>query len=186
MKDNAKRDMILKAAKECFRDKGYYGSGIDEIAKRAGITKSLLYYYFKSKDDIFIALLEESLDRILNRLNESYSSDIKKNFESLLENIRSESDVLSVGLVDLFMEDNKTDMILKLSRLNFSDSQLKAQINEKNIFLYVMFIIRAVCFFSLSKKVCSHFGIAEDRAEELNKEELFLLYKKIHNFGGKL
>ncbi len=180
MKDNSKRAVILEAAKYCFKEKGFYGSGIDEIAKKAGITKSLLYYYFKSKDDIFIALLEESLERLLKNISESPSESIEERFENLLENIKKESDVLTIGLVDMLMEDAKTNMIIELSKLEFSESDVRRRVTEKNRFLYVMFIIRAVTFFSLGDKICDCFGIPVKKAEIINKEELFYLYKKIN------
>ena len=180
MKDNSKREIILEAAKNCFKDKGFYGSGMDEIAKKAGITKSLLYYYFKSKDDIFIALLEESLERLLENLSKCRSDDLRVRFENLLENIKKESDVLTIGLVDMLMEDTKTNVIMELSKLEFSKSEFKNKINEKNRLLYVMFIMRAIMFFSLKGKISECFGISARNAELINKEDLFNLYKKIN------
>ncbi len=57
---------ILDAAEELFADKGYDGTGIMEISKEAGVPKSLIYYYFESKDEILKELInrlvQESLD----------------------------------------------------------------------------------------------------------------------------
>jgi len=47
---------ILNAAEVLFAGRGFDATGIDLIAKTASITKSLIYYYFKSKDEILTAL----------------------------------------------------------------------------------------------------------------------------------
>src|SRR3982751_461753 len=52
------REVILRAAMGEFAAKGLGGARIDAIAERAGINKRLMYYYFGSKDDLFLAVLE--------------------------------------------------------------------------------------------------------------------------------
>ena len=49
---------ILAAAMHEFAEKGLGGARIDAIAERAGVNKRLLYYYFDSKDSLFLAVLE--------------------------------------------------------------------------------------------------------------------------------
>ena len=56
-KENAKQK-ILDTAETLFASRGFDATGIDLIAKTAGITKSLIYYYFKSKDDILSELFQ--------------------------------------------------------------------------------------------------------------------------------
>lgn len=57
MKDNPKRDLILQAGSECFARFGYDKTTLDDIGKRAGLNKASLYYYFKNKEEIFIAVV---------------------------------------------------------------------------------------------------------------------------------
>jgi TetR/AcrR family transcriptional regulator len=52
------QEAILKAALQEFSDKGFDGARVDEIALRSGAQKYLIYYYFKSKDGLFLAVLE--------------------------------------------------------------------------------------------------------------------------------
>ncbi len=57
MKDRVKevkRDFIIEIAKDLFFEKGYENTSIDEIAKSAGMSKSTLYTYFLSKEEILI------------------------------------------------------------------------------------------------------------------------------------
>jgi len=54
------RARILKCATEVFSEKGYDGARVDEIARRAGVSGTLLYHYFGSKDGLFVAVMEEA------------------------------------------------------------------------------------------------------------------------------
>jgi AcrR family transcriptional regulator len=54
-----RRQELLEAALVCFSKKGYHGTTIDDITREAGITKGGLYWHFKSKWDIFRAILDE-------------------------------------------------------------------------------------------------------------------------------
>ena len=57
MKDNLRREEILEVAEELFAEKGFEGVSMQEIAERVNIQKSALYYYFKSKKDIYNSLI---------------------------------------------------------------------------------------------------------------------------------
>lgn len=49
---------ILEAARDEFSQFGLAGARVDRIAERADLNKRLIYYYFSSKDDLFLAVLE--------------------------------------------------------------------------------------------------------------------------------
>lgn len=53
------RAAILKAALEEFSHEGVSGARTDEIARRAGVNKALIYYYFKDKEGLYGASLEQ-------------------------------------------------------------------------------------------------------------------------------
>ncbi|HAK72354.1 MAG TPA: TetR/AcrR family transcriptional regulator, partial [Sporomusaceae bacterium] len=48
---------ILDTAEQLFSDKGYRGTTISDIAKTMGTAQGMLYYYFKSKEEILEALI---------------------------------------------------------------------------------------------------------------------------------
>ena len=58
VKDNARKNDILKAASKCFITDGFEGTSIRRIMDEAGAEVGLFYYYFKSKDDIYGAFIE--------------------------------------------------------------------------------------------------------------------------------
>lgn len=54
-------DEIVAAALIVFADKGFAAARLDEIAARAGVSKGALYLYFATKEDLFRAVVEQSL-----------------------------------------------------------------------------------------------------------------------------
>lgn len=67
----ARREAILKAAKAVFADKGLLASTIDEVAERAEVAKGTIYLYFRSKEEMFSALLDEGLALVGKRFGEA-------------------------------------------------------------------------------------------------------------------
>ena len=58
----------MAAAKAVFFEKGYFSATIDEIARRADITKGTVYLYFKSKDDLYASLMLPDVDQFTQML----------------------------------------------------------------------------------------------------------------------
>src|SRR5258708_22979878 len=63
------RAAILSAALEEFAHEGVTGARTDEIARSAGVNKALLYYYFKDKDGLYSAVLEQVFSGLYSRVN---------------------------------------------------------------------------------------------------------------------
>lgn len=63
---DASKETILAAATLEFAEEGLGGARVDRIAERAGINKRMLYYYFGQKDDLFLAVLERTYEKIRN------------------------------------------------------------------------------------------------------------------------
>ncbi|AOF93702.1 TetR/AcrR family transcriptional regulator [Sinorhizobium sp. RAC02] len=61
---------IIEAAREEFAENGYDGARTDRIATRTGMSKGVLYHYFNSKDELFVAVLED-IYRELRSQNEA-------------------------------------------------------------------------------------------------------------------
>lgn len=57
--------LILSAAAELFRDKGFHGAGMDELGVRAGLSGPALYRHFGGKNEILAALFTEALDELV-------------------------------------------------------------------------------------------------------------------------
>jgi len=70
------RQALLAAAVAEFAAKGPAGARVDEIARRAGVNKQLVYHYFGNKDDLFRAALEEVYGQIRARERALNLSDL--------------------------------------------------------------------------------------------------------------
>jgi AcrR family transcriptional regulator len=62
------RRRLLDAAAEVFAERGYRRASVDEIASRAGYTIGALYSNFSGKDEVLLALLEQQVSRIAERI----------------------------------------------------------------------------------------------------------------------
>jgi TetR/AcrR family transcriptional regulator, mexJK operon transcriptional repressor len=69
-----KRAEIMAAAKEVFFAEGYSGASMDEIAARSGASKATLYAYFRSKDELVLAMLETIIEPLGTALAEVASA----------------------------------------------------------------------------------------------------------------
>jgi AcrR family transcriptional regulator len=62
------RARILDAAAEAFMRNGFTGTTIDDIARNVAATKGLIYYHFRSKFDLFLAVYGEGMRRVRERV----------------------------------------------------------------------------------------------------------------------
>lgn len=67
---DTRRAEILDTAYIFFNSKGYDKTSIDDIVQEICVAKGTVYYYFKSKEDIFIALVERRCKILIDRLTE--------------------------------------------------------------------------------------------------------------------
>jgi AcrR family transcriptional regulator len=77
------RQHLLDAAAIAFSRNGFHGSTLDEVAATAGFTKGAVYSNFKSKDDLFLELLHDRIDRqfaVVSEVLESGSHDLVAQF----------------------------------------------------------------------------------------------------------
>lgn len=83
--EQGKRERILNAGYQIFGRHGYRKAATADIAKAAGISKAMLFYYFTSKKEMYLDLMQESSDLLVDAIYmnpESISTDF---FERLLE-----------------------------------------------------------------------------------------------------
>lgn len=73
--DLATEARILEAARQVFRQKGYVGARMEEIAERAQINKSMLHYYFRSKERLFDVVFEADAGHMAPRIAELLVAD---------------------------------------------------------------------------------------------------------------
>jgi AcrR family transcriptional regulator len=62
-----RRAQIIEAALACFTRQGYVNTTMDDIAAESGLSKGAIYWYYKSKDDLFEAAVNSVLERVAEK-----------------------------------------------------------------------------------------------------------------------
>jgi len=70
----ARREEILQAAERMFSQNGFFKASMAEIAESAQFAMGTVYRFFKSKEEIYISLVEVKVEELLNRLKEATKS----------------------------------------------------------------------------------------------------------------
>ena len=88
---------IMSSALEVFAENGYLSSSISKVAQRAGISKGLIYNYFKSKDDLVVKIIVKGLNTLIEdaKFNddeiiseEQFEFFVHRSFSSMSTNIK--------------------------------------------------------------------------------------------------
>ncbi len=74
----------MSAAMTCFLRKGYYQATMDDIVAESGLSKGTLYWYFKSKKELFLALIQSTLEPI----EQSWQTLVADPHQSAVEKLR--------------------------------------------------------------------------------------------------
>ena len=82
------REDILEAAAQVFRQKGYHGASMEDIAKAVNLQKPSLYHHVSSKQEILLALLDRALELLLERISAISTQNIPTD-KKLQEMIRA-------------------------------------------------------------------------------------------------
>jgi AcrR family transcriptional regulator len=70
------RDDILEAAAQVFRQKGFHGASMANIAEAVNLQKASLYHHVSSKQEILFELLDRALELLLERISPIASMDV--------------------------------------------------------------------------------------------------------------
>lgn len=70
------REQLLRAAARLFREQGFHGTSVAEIASAAGITKSSFYHHFASKQALLAVILTDTVTRVAPAVEAIAASDL--------------------------------------------------------------------------------------------------------------
>jgi AcrR family transcriptional regulator len=100
------RDLILEAAAQIIRKKGFHAASMKDIADAVNLQKASLYHYFSSKQEILLALLDQALDLLIERIStvviKKIPSDEKlcQAMRVYLESLAEHADLTAVLLLE--------------------------------------------------------------------------------------
>jgi AcrR family transcriptional regulator len=98
------RQEFIDAAAEVFAERGYDAAPVDEVIRRAGLSKGTFYFNFASKADLFLAVVEDRIDRPARELME------------LTANAQPDaptSERVSAGLADILRDESTVLLLLQ-------------------------------------------------------------------------
>lgn len=107
---DARPGELVSAAMDLFVERGFAATRLDDVAKRAGVSKGTLYLYFDSKEDLFKAAVRES-----------YSSALVHG-EEILETFNGTSEELLREIFRLWWEEVGSTMQAGLTKLVIGES----------------------------------------------------------------
>jgi TetR/AcrR family transcriptional regulator, cholesterol catabolism regulator len=70
------RELILDASAKIIRQKGYHAASMQDIAEAVNLQKASLYHHFSSKQEILLALLDQALDLLIERVSAVLAEDL--------------------------------------------------------------------------------------------------------------
>ncbi|WHY75271.1 TetR/AcrR family transcriptional regulator [Neobacillus sp. WH10] len=103
------KTVILDVATQLFLDKGYQVVSMDDVAKECGVTKATVYYYYKTKADLFTDAMVQMMLRIKKRIFDILSTD-KPLKDRLLEFAKAHLEATVDIDINGFMKEAKTSL----------------------------------------------------------------------------
>jgi AcrR family transcriptional regulator len=188
------RERIWAIAKEEFAAKGLAGARVDEIARRAAVNKAMIYYYFKSKEnllrqiigDFFGELLE--LKRSLHRegcmQDESYRRQV---FAKIYSFLRQRKPVIRIILREMAKGEAEAEEIIlwfepvsdllaeRLSAMGFKVGPGESKIVIQSTFFG---LVPLLMYVMLEEKIAGYLGMDVERAVAGFHEEFSSVFDK--------
>ena len=164
-----KKEDIIKVAAKLFSQKSFHDVKMDEIAEELSIAKGTIYLYFKSKEKLYLEILEESYEAIEAILENEIAIDepspvkLKKVLGIIFSFYKRNLDVLKILSRDethLIKEHFEFTEHWRLRRLKFYEIILEKGIREGSFIvqnpkltaLIIFGLVRSVMFFYSTKK----------------------------------
>jgi AcrR family transcriptional regulator len=188
---------ILEAARDVFAEKGFDGARTDEIAKRAGVNKALIYYYFDSKEKLLKAMIDNAKNEIRG-LKKNLLGDIKKfdeenmatYFLGIFDYLEKSRDILRIISIEALKSSSTDSSIFSMLLPTYEETTEKLKKLGKNIgdqkalMLHSFFfnITPMIVFFTLGEKWASNYDITYEEAKlkylEIFKKQYVSYFKE--------
>ena len=122
-----RRTEIMDAAMILFMEKGYNNTTTQDIVDKVNISRGLLYYHFKNKEDILYCLVERYSERLLKDIYSIVYDEDK----SAIEKIRSFIDITIISSQNITAEDMALQKTVELKENQYMIDNLSHKLVEK-------------------------------------------------------
>lgn len=131
---------ILKAALTIIAEKSYDGARVDDIAREANVPKSLIYYHFKSKNEIYERLIGDFLREFLSVAKEASTETDGEKAQHISKRLQQRyyelavrnADLIRVLLIDSLKKSTKQPDIYKIvEAMANTDAEIRQSIGKE-------------------------------------------------------
>lgn len=183
------KEKIMDAAEQIFAEKGFDGARVDQIAKKAGINKAMLYYYFGSKNNILKEIIEVNISKFRDDQKNTFNTDNlmsqgtvnEENMNSFNNNglifIEKYGNVFKIILTEILKGNSNDengfemfDSILRRFIVNLRSN--KYEVKDDDEFMMMLFffnLVPMIVFTSLNNKWQEIYGISHEDLEKTFK-----------------
>lgn len=112
--DNNKetKERLIESARAEFSEKGYTKASLRKICADAGVTTGALYFFFKDKEDLFAAIVEQPFDELKKILLDHFTTEKEISLSEMYEHINGGHDKLSAALIHQLYANYEAFMLL--------------------------------------------------------------------------
>lgn len=166
---------ILKEAQAVFSQKGFAAAGIDEIANKTGIVKSVIYYHFKNKKDILDTIIDRFIEESLEFRTKKVSDITQGNFgvviDAMLDFLVDRKEVIQILYMQSVLNSDEIPLFRLLDTFfsittEVNSGNKKEEIENMKIEEFYMFHIPLVNFILFSDKWCNAYRIQRKLVKE--------------------
>jgi AcrR family transcriptional regulator len=179
------RERILNAAVKIFAEKSFEGSRIDEIAGEAKVPKSLIYYHFKSKEDILQVLVDNFITEYLALISDTVEESHQEKAEELPNRMQDQyyefgqknADLVRVILIDSLKKSKEKPVLFQMI-----DAMIAKEAEHKEAEDYDVQERRIAEFFTSFMPNYAYICFAASWSEyfRLDRKEFDRLYLKVY------
>lgn len=140
------RDEILKAATDLFATRGFHETSMAEVARVAGVSKALIFWHFKSKEELFVAVLAKLLEPyVIDFAEEAGILDEKAQLLKLIESYL------------LFVRENASSIRFFVAQI-LHDKSTKDSLSSQVLALYEAYraLVTDLISRAQTKGMCTH------------------------------
>jgi len=175
---------IIEAAKEVFADAGFAGARVDEIARRAGVNKAMIYYRVGDKEALYSEVLHQVFGDTAERISRNIKDDqppeekLKVYIHGLLQTAELHPHMPRLMMREFASGGRNVPEVVALDLARMLDILLKILEHgveegvfiDTNPFLPHMMAVGAMAFYKLSDPLrAKYLGLHKDLRDKVNK-----------------
>ena len=170
------RNRILDSAKKVFAEKGFDGSRINDVSELANVPKSLIYYHFKSKDELLETMISEFITEYKQLLkiaeNDTHAHKSKQMtnrlqnhyYDFAIQNL----DVIRIMFVESLKKSTEIPVIFKVvEEIVRIENPNTEDVNERLVAEFFTSLIPLYSYLCFYDKWCTYFDIERKEFDQL-------------------